>query len=435
MTKPTIKLQDLQARIGHRAKSAPAHRFWGLHVHIKKHETLNAAYLEAKRNKGAPGSDGLTFKQIEMTGRNAFVTEIAAALHLGVYRTQPYRKQEIPKGNGKTRTISIPTTRDRVVQGALKLILEPIFEADFSPNSFGARPGRNAHQAIDRARQALRHRQHRVVDLDLAAFFDNIKHDVLLARLARRIQDRDVLAMLKQFLKSAGKRGIPQGSPLSPLLANVALSDLDHPLDRGAEVITYVRYLDDMVVLAQNSPKGRLWADRALDRIRREAMAIGVDVNKEKTKVVTITNPQASFAFLGFDFRWERSKRSGTWYPHTTPRAKKVHELQAKIRETLDHRRHLTVTDAVAVLNPILRGWVNFFRVGNSAPAFAKIKEYVGMRVRRFAARQRQRKGFGWKRWSTEVLYQQWGLFDDYNVLYYSLAKVASPSNRPITPM
>ncbi len=435
MTKPTIKLQDLQARIGHRAKSAPAHRFWGLHVHIKKQETLNAAYLEAKHNKGAPGSDGLTFKQIELTGRNAFVTEIAAALDLGAYNPQPYRKQEIPKGNGKTRTISIPTIRDRVVHGALKLILEPIFEADFSPNSFGARPGRNAHQAIDRARQALRHRQHRVVDLDLAAFFDNIKHDVVLARLARRIQDREVLAMLKQFLKSAGKCGIPQGSPLSPLLANVALSDLDHALDRGAEVITYVRYLDDMVVLARNSPKGRLWADRALERIRREAMAIGVDVNEEKTKVVTITDPQASFAFLGFDFRWERSKRSRTWYPHTTPRAKKVHELQAKIRETLDHRRHLTVTDAVAVLNPILRGWVNFFRVGNSAPAFAKIKEYVGMRVRRFAARQRQRKGFGWKRWSTEVLYQQWGLFDDYKVLYYGLAKVASPSNRPITPM
>ena len=322
-----------------------------------------------------------------------------------------------------------------MVHGSLKLILEPIFEADFSPSSFGARPGRNAHQAIDSVRQALRQRRHRVVDLDLAAFFDNIKHDVLLAKLARRIQDHEVLAMLKQFLKGAGKRGIPQGSPLSPLLANVALSDLDHALDRGAGVITYVRYLDDMVVLAPNSSKGQLWADRALDRIRREAMAIGVDVNEEKTKVVTITDPQTAFAFLGFDFRWERSKRSGKWYPHTTPRAKKVHDLQAKIRGTLDHRRHLTVADAVAALNPILRGWVNFFKVGNSAPAFAKIKEYVGMRVRRFAARQRQCKGFGWKRWSTEVLYQQWGLFNDYRVHYYSFGKVAPPSNRPITPV
>ena len=142
----------------------------------------------------------------------------------------------------------------------------------------------------------------------------------------------------------------------------------------------------------------------------------------------------SGIAFLGFDFRWERSKRSGTKYPHTTPRAKKVHELQAKIRETLDHRRHLTVADAVAALNPILRGWVNYFRVGNSAPAFGKIKDYAAMRVRRFAARQRQRKGFGWKRWSSDVIYKQWGLFDDYKVHYYGFAKVLPPSNRSITP-
>ena len=153
------------------------------------------------------------------------------------------------------RTISIPAIRDRVVHGAIKFILEPIFEADFSDNSFGARPGRRAHEAIERVREALHQRKHRVVDLDLAAFFD-ITHSVLLTRLAKRIQDPQVLAMLKQFLKSAGKRGIPQGSPLSPLIANLALTDLDNALDKGRNVTTYVRYLDDMVVLALTARKG-----------------------------------------------------------------------------------------------------------------------------------------------------------------------------------
>ena len=255
MTKPTISLQELRAKIGQRAKSAPAHRFWGLHVHIKKLDTLEAAYLEAKRNGGAPGSDDETFEMIEAQGRGEFLAKLAEELRTDEYHPRPYRRREIPKEGGKVRVISIPAIRDRVVQGALRLILEPIFEADFSDSSYGARPGRSAHEAIEKVRLGLHQGRHRVVDVDLSRYFDTIRHDRILAKVARRVMDGEVLTMVKQFLKSTGDRGVPQGSPLSPLLANLALDDLDHALDRGGDTITYARYLDDMVVLAADTPQ------------------------------------------------------------------------------------------------------------------------------------------------------------------------------------
>lgn len=418
MIKPTISLQELRAKIGHRAKSAPAHRFWGLHVHLAKLDTLEAAYLEAKRNGGAPGSDGETFEAIEERGRGELLLELAAELHAGTYRPRPYRRREIPKEDGKVRVISIPAIRDRVAQGALRLILEPIFEADFSESSFGARPRRSAHQAIEKVRSGLRQRKHRVVDVDLSRYFDTIRHDRMLAKVARRVVDGKVLAMVKQFLKSTGDRGVPQGSPLSPLLANLALNDLDHILDRGNGFITYARYLDDMVVLAPASERGRKWADRALDRIRREADAIGVSLNTEKTRIVTITDARAVFAFLGFEFRWVPSAKTGWWYPCTTPRPKKVTAILRRITDTLRVSRHLPMQAAVARVNAIVRGWVIYFRTGNSSQAFNKVKYQVERKVRRFAAKKSKRTGFGWKRWSSDVVYGTWGLFGDYRLAY-----------------
>lgn len=418
MTKPTINLQELRAKIGHRAKSAPAHRFWGLHVHLMKLDTLEAAYLEAKRNRGAPGADGETFEMIEARGRGEFLTVLANELRDGTYGPMPYRRREIPKEGGKVRTISIPAIRDRVVQGAIRLILEPIFEADFSDSSFGARPGRSAHQAIEKVRRGLRQRRHRVVDVDLSRYFDTIRHDRMLAEVARRVVDSNVLALVKQFLKSVGGQGVPQGSPLSPLLANLALNDLDHALDRGSGFITYTRYLDDMVVLTPDSEKGRKWADRALDRIRREAEEIGVSLNAEKTRIVIITDENAVFSFLGFEFRWVRSKKTGVWYPCMTPRPKKITALLRKVRDALRASRHLSMREAVAQVNPILRGWVNYFRVGNSSQAFDKVKFNAERKVRRFAAKQSKRTGFGWKRWSSDVVYGAWGLFRDYRLVY-----------------
>jgi RNA-directed DNA polymerase len=421
MTKPSIKLQELRQRIGHRAKSAPEHRFWGLYVHIIKLETLEAAYLEAKRNNGAPGADGVTFAAIEAAGRGRFLTELANDLQQGTYRPTAYRRREIPKEGGKVRVISIPAIRDRVVQGAIKLILEPIFEADFSKDSYGARPGRSAHEAIEQVRMAMRYQKHLVVDVDLKGYFDNILHDRILAKVAHRIQDGTVLAMVKQFLKSTGKKGIPQGSPLSPLLANVALDKLDHALARGGGYLTYVRYLDDMVVVTYNSLKGKAWARRALARIREEAEAIGVSLNTEKTRTVLLTERGSFFAFLGFDFRWQPNPTIREGYAHTTPRKKKVDEVLRSVRDSLRKSQHLPMREAVARINPILRGWVNYFRVGNSSPAFDKVKWQVELKLRRLAMKKRKRRqrGFGWTRWSNDVVYKTWGLFDDYKIRRY----------------
>lgn len=418
MTKPTIKLQELRSRIGERAKSAPAHRFWGLYTHLTKIDTIEAAYLEAKRNRGAPGSDGVTFESVEAAGRGEFLRKIADELRAGRYRPLAYRRREIPKEGGKVRVISIPSIRDRVVQGALRLILEPIFEADFSEHSYGARPGRSAHDAIKQVRLGLIYSKHLVVDVDLKGFFDNIRHDRMLEKMARRIEDGQVLALLKQFLKSTGDRGIPQGSPLSPLMANVALNDLDHILDRGYGYLIYVRYLDDMVVLTYDSKRGREWADRALERIRNEAEAIGVSLNTEKTRTVLLTEPGTSFAFLGFEIRWQPNPTVQKGYPHTSPRRKAVINLLRNVRDTLRASPHLNVRAAVSRVNQIVRGWVNYFRGSNASRTFDVVRTAVEKKVRRFAMKKRQRKGFGWRRWSSEVVYDAWGLFDDYRVRY-----------------
>lgn len=416
MIKPTIELQELRARIGQRAKTAPGHRFWGLYVHLVKLETLAAAYQEAKRNGGAPGADGQTFEDIEASGRQRFLEELVAELKTGTYRQRPYRRREIPKEGGKVRVISIPSVRDRVVQGAIRLILEPIFEADFSNSSYGARPGRSAHQALEIVHQGLRQRRHHVVDVDLSRYFDTIRHDRILAKVARRVSDAAVLKLLKQFLESTGRCGIPQGSPLSPLLANLALNDLDHALDRGAGVLTYVRYLDDMVVLAPDSRKGQAWAARALERIREEAMSIGVSLNEEKTRRVTMTAAGAVFGFLGFEFRWIRSPTKGTWFPCWTPKPKKVTQILRRVRDILRTQRAKRLLAAIAEVNQAVRGWVNYFRVGNSSQALQKVRWQVELKVRRFASKRQKRSGFGWKRWSREVVYDHWGLFGDYRV-------------------
>ncbi|MBW1868821.1 MAG: group II intron reverse transcriptase/maturase [Deltaproteobacteria bacterium] len=424
MTKPTIDLQELRERIGQRAKSTPTHKFWGVYVHIVKRTTLEAAYLIAKRQNGAPGCDGETFARIEEAGRDEFLRDLATELCSGTYQPRPYRRREIPKGGGRVRTISIPAIRDRVVQGAIRLILEPIFEADFSDSSYGARPGRSAHQAIELVRQGLHQRKHRVVDVDLSRYFDCIRHDRILAKVGKRVQDKRILALVKQFLKSGGRRGIPQGSPLSPLLANLALNDLDHALDRGQGFLTYVRYLDDMVVLVPDSEKGRRWADRALERISEEAEAIGVSINTEKTRVLSMSEAGGKFVFLGFVWRWKRSPRTGRWYAYLSPRPEKVTEVLRRVRNSLDNSRHLRMRDAVEQVNGIVRGWANYFRVGNAAHALQKVKYHVERKVRRFAARKSKRGGFGWKRWSSEVVYGAWGLYGDYQVRYFNRAKV-----------
>jgi RNA-directed DNA polymerase len=217
MTTAPIRLQDLQRRIYAKAKAEPSWRFWGLYVHVCKLETLRTAYAAAKANNGAPGIDGVTFDTIEASGVEEFLQQLRDALLSRTYRPLRCRRQAIPKENGrKVRILSIPAIRDRVVQGALKCLLEPIFEADFQPGSFGYRPKRSAHQAVDRVAEAIVQGKTRVVDLDLRSYFDSVRHDLLLAKVARRVNDADVLALLTQMLKASGQAGVPQGGVMTP---------------------------------------------------------------------------------------------------------------------------------------------------------------------------------------------------------------------------
>jgi RNA-directed DNA polymerase len=216
MTKASLNLQDLRRRIYVKAKADKSWRFWGLYVHVCKLETLREAYALAKENDGAPGIDGVTFAAIETQGVDAFLEQIADELVRRSYVPLPARRQEIPKDGGKIRVLSIPAIRDRVVQGALKLVLEPIFEADFQPGSFGYRPKRTAHEAIDRVAKAIVQHKTRVIDIDLRSYFDNVRHDRLLAKVARRVDDADVMRLLKIMLKANGQRGVPQGGVMAP---------------------------------------------------------------------------------------------------------------------------------------------------------------------------------------------------------------------------
>src|SRR6202165_4724624 len=216
MTKASIDLQDLRRRIYVKAKAEPSWRFWGLYVHVCKRETLRAAYEMAKRNDGAPGTDGVTFEAIEVDGVERFLDQLREELVQRGYRPQRPRKVGIPKEGGKVRQVSIASIRDRVVQGALKLILEPIFEADFQPGSYGYRPKKSAHAAVRRVADAILEGKTYVVDLDLRSYFDTVRHHIVLAKVARRVRDDAVLSLLRLMLKASGRQGVPQGGVATP---------------------------------------------------------------------------------------------------------------------------------------------------------------------------------------------------------------------------
>src|SRR5438270_6401666 len=315
MTKAPISLQDLRRRIYRKAKSEKTHRFWGLFVHITKVETLEEAYRIAKSNGGAPGVDGLKFQDIESAGRPAFLAAVREDLLTDRYKPMPNRRVEIPKGNGKFRTLQIPCIRDRVVQGALKLILEALFEADFCCNSYGFRPKRSPHRALAEVRRSVMRRMSTVIDVDLSRYFDTIRHSTLLDKIAQRIQDPQVLHLVKQIIKVGGSLGVPQGGPFSPLAANIYLNEVDWFFDAirrkttegNYEAVNYHRFADDIVVTVSGHHTKRGWAERALERLQEQFALSGVELNQEKTKVVNLLKGEA-FGFLGFDLRRVRKR-------------------------------------------------------------------------------------------------------------------------------
>jgi RNA-directed DNA polymerase len=340
------------------------------------------------------------------------------------------RRKEIPKGNGKTRTLGIPSIRDRVVQGAVRLILEPIFEADFQDGSFGYRPRRTAHEAVVRVARALVESKSRVIDLDLKAYFDTVRHDLLLQKVAERVQGDQVLRLLKMILKASGKRGVPQGGVISPLLANLYLNEVDMMLEKAKEVtreghythIEYARFADDLVVLVDCHRRWDWLFHAAHKRLLEELAKIDVQVNVEKTRLVELHGPEESFGFLGFEYRKAltlRGKRGVRFVPKMKART----SLLGKIKEVFRRFQSQPVDRVIDLINPVLRGWVSYYRVGHSSRCFGYIRDWVEKKVRRHLMRARNLRGFGWKRWSRDWLYTGLGLYGDYRVQYWSPPK------------
>jgi RNA-directed DNA polymerase len=443
MTTSPINLQDLTKRIYAKAKAEQRHRFWGLYVHVCKPATLLAAYELARKNDGAPGLDGATFDSIEAGGVESFLATIGRELIDGTYQPAPNRKKEIPKGNGKTRVLGIPNIRDRVVQAALKIIIEPIFEADFSDVSFGYRPGRTQHDALDRVKHGINREHTRVIDVDLSGYFDNVKHHILLKKLAQRICDPRVLRLLKLILKANGSLGVPQGGVISPLLSNVYLHDVDKVMEKAIEVtsdgpypnMTFARYADDMVALVSTHPKFERteWLLAAVTkRLEEEFAKLDVKMNREKTKTVELKKGE-SFSFLGFDFFIGPGRKDGPpgrkkdWIALQTPRTKKRSEVLGEVREilqTLGTRAPLRTV--ITRINATVSGWVNYFRYGNSAKTFGYVRYHVEKGLRRLLMRRLAKRGFGWKRWDDAYLYGALGLFDAYLVRRYTARPLRS---------
>src|SRR3954451_2728160 len=424
MRKAPISLQDLRRRLYVKAKAEASWRFWGLYGHVCKRETLLEAYRLAKANNGAPGIDGVTFAAVETGGQEEFLDQLRQEVIERTYRPQRARKVEIPKGGGKMRQLSIPSVRDRVVQGALKLILEPIFEAEFQPGSFGYRPKKSAHAAIQCVSKAILGGKTYVVDFDLRSYFDTVKHHIVLEKVARRVDDDAVLWLLKLLLDASGKQGVPQGGVISPLISNLYLNEVDKMLERAKAVtrreqwtaVEYARFADDLVILV-DSHQRQQWLRQAVEkRLREELAKLEVEVNEEKSRKVDLERGE-SFGFLGFDFRRVRTLR-GRWMPLLLPKGKKRTALLSKLKEVFRASRSQPVRGVIDKVNPILRGWVKYFAIGHSSRCFSFIRTWMEMKIRRHLARACQRRGFGWKRWSREWMYGTLGLFSEYRVSY-----------------
>lgn len=422
MTKTSITLQELRRKIYVRAKAEKSHRFWGLYVHVCKGSTLEEAYRLVKINNGAPGIDGITFEDIEKNGVAIFLQQIQQELIDGSYQPSRNRIKEIPKANGKTRKLGIATIKDRVVQGALKLIIEPIFESDFQEGSYGYRPKRTAHQAVERVAEAIVKGKTRVIDLDLSAYFDTVKHHILLEKIANRIADDRIMRLISQMLKAGGKEGVPQGSVISPLFSNLYLNDLDKMLEKAKETtregkythLEYARFADDVVILVEGYQKWDwLWSG-VNKRLREELDKLQVHINEEKTKYLDLVKGE-SFGFLGFDFRRTKSL-AGKWRANYQPKMQARVNVMAKIKDVFKRHESQPLSRVRDLINPILRGWVQYFRIGNSSKTFGYIKDWLTKKIRRHLMKAKGKQGFGWKQWSTKDLYAIYKIYSDFKV-------------------
>ena len=391
---PEDKVRELQRRLWTCAKRSKTRRFHALYDRIYRSDVLWEAWRRVKANRGAAGVDQQTLGDIEAGGVEQFLGGIQETLRAGEYRAQPVRRRYIPKANGGERPLGIPTVRDRVVQMAAKLVIEPVFEADFLTCSYGFRPKRSATQALEAIRRVGNRGHDFVVDADIRAYFDSIDQGKLMAMVEKRISDRRVLKLLKKWLEAgvmedgALKRslaGTPQGGVISPLLANIYLHELDRIWSaKCTEIGVLVRYADDFVVMCRT----RALADEALRRLRIIMERLGLALHPDKTRLVDLGAGKEGFEFLGCSVRKRRSIQRA---PHRhymqrwpSPKAKKsvrrrVHGLTRASRSGAKD-----VMELIASLNPLLRGWGNYFRTGNAEREFGHIDDYVYERLQRW---------------------------------------------------
>ena len=340
MTNSSVSLHELRRRIYVKAKAQTSWRFWGLYVHVCKTGTLREAYRLAQENNGAPGIDGVTFEAIEEQGVVSFVEHLRKELIDGTYRPLRARKVGIPKDGGKTRVLSIPAIRDRVVQGALKLILEPIFEADFQEGSFGYRPRRSPHGAIQRVSEAILEGKTHVIDLDLRAYFDTVRHHIVLEKVAKRVNDDDVMHLLKLILKASGKLGVPQGGVISPLLSNLYLTEVDRMLERAKEVTRNGRWTTRAwkVGIPKDGGKTRVLSIPAIrDRVVQGAL-----------KLILEPIFEADFQEGSFGYRPRRSPHGAIQRVSEAILEGKTHVIDLDLRAYFDTVRHHIVLEKVA---------------------------------------------------------------------------------------
>ncbi|WP_256703138.1 group II intron reverse transcriptase/maturase [Bacillus cereus] len=412
-------MQELRRRIYQKAKSEPTHRFWGLFSHITKLTTLHEAYQQERKNNGAPGIDGKSFIDIELEGVMPFLKNIQAELQAGTYQPQSNRKVEIPKANGKMRTLQIPCIRDRVVQGALKLILEAIFEANFCSNSYGFRSKRSSHQALAEVRRSILRRMTVVIDVDLLRYFDTIRHHMLLEKIAKRVQDSQVMHLVKQVIKVTGKIGVPQGGPFFPLAANIYLNEVDWTFDvirrKTTEnhygAVNYHHFADDIVITVSGHSSKQGWVELALRRLWEQLKPLGVELNLEKTRMVNVLKGE-TFGFLGFDLRRVLNRNKSRHFVLITPEEDSLYESESENSRMNQTCRRQTCT-RFSKTNQYGTDWVNYFRIGNSSRAFSQVRDYTEMKIRTLLTRRkrRQKRSIGWQRWSNEYLYGVLGLY------------------------
>ena len=417
------KLRGFLRRLGRKAQVAPRFRFYVLYDKIHRQDVLQESWRRVRANRGTCGVDGQTIDAIVASGVEPFLQELEHELRSGSYRPQPVRREYIPKPDGRLRPLGIPTVRDRVVQQATLIVLEPIFEADFTESSFGFRPGRSAHQAVDTVVKHLNSGLTEVCDVDIEAYFDSIPHGKLLHLITRRIVDRRVLKLIRQWLKCTveekGRRwqptcGTPQGGVISPLLANIYLHALDatwkkrgYPDPLGPNV-QLVRYADDLVLLTD---KDAHWAMKRLQEILAR---LDLRLNEQKSRMVDAR--KETFDFLGFTFRREWNHRRKQLVTLFYPSKKSQKRLREKLKKVLNAMSPVKLSDRITSTNQILRGWVNYFCIGHSSKVFHKIKWYAEVKIRRLLQRRAKKYGCGWKRYDFDFLHRKLGLYNDYHV-------------------